>query len=237
MDVQYFRARKPGPEIVIENAVARRVPDLVQNNEHPLWTAGSLSIGAGAPDLVVVSCDPQVIALAHIEMPTAHVLAYLRAVGRARLETISSRTGRPQELILRCLHGLVEVDAVSTNEDTFSLSPHWREILPEIITVEAKVSNWRKAVEQASRNRIFSHKSFVALPDRVAQRIRSEKVFSQLGIGLLSVDANHDVTVVRRARRHQPRVWTYYYQLASLVANHLTGFDNALCRTSSSRPS
>lgn len=237
MDVKYFRTRRLGPEAVIENAVANRVTDLFQSGDHPLWTAGSLPIGAGMPDLVIVSWDPQVFALAHVEMPTAHILAYLRTVSRASLNTISNRMARPRELILRCLNGLVEVEAVSSNSDIFSLSPIWREILPEIITIEAKVANWQKAVEQASRNRIFAHKSFVALPERVAQRVRSEPIFSQLGIGLLAVNDAHEVDIMRRPRRHQPRVWTYYYQLAFLVANHLTGFNNAISNTSSVGPS
>jgi hypothetical protein len=233
VEVQYFRARRPGPEAIIENAVAERVPDLFQNEQHPLWMAGSLPIGAGMPDLVVVSCAPQVFALSHVEMPTPNILAYLRAVGRARLETIASRMGHPRELIIRCLNGLVEVEAVANNADTFFLSPNWRDILPEIVTIEAKVANWQKAVEQANRNRIFAHRSFIALPEKVAMRVKSEQALKRFGVGLLSVNDHHEVSVVRRARRHRPRVWTYYYQLASLVANHLTGFDNALHRTAS----
>jgi hypothetical protein len=156
-------------------------------------------------------------------MATSEILAYLRAVGRARLDTITSRLRQPREIIIRRLDGLVTAEAVSNNSNTFSLLPRWRDILPEIVTVEAKVSNWRKAVDQASRNRIFSHKSFVALPERVAQRVQSEKIFDTLGLGLLSVDESHAVAVLRQPRRGQPRVWTYYYDLAFLIACHNVG--------------
>lgn len=239
MDVTYFRPRRPGPEAVIENAVAKQIPNLFPSNAHQLWTAGSVPIGAGMPDLVVVSCEPQVFALAQVEMPNAQILAYLRAVGRARLDTITDRMGKPRELILRYLNGLVEVEAVSNESETFSLLPTWREILPEIVTVEAKVANWRKAVEQAGRNRIFAHRSFVALPERVAQRVRVEPIFSQLGIGLLSVNDDNEVSVVRRAYRRQPRVWSYYYRLAFLVASHsqLRANNNALRRPTRDRAS
>jgi hypothetical protein len=227
MDVTYFRPRRPGPEVVIENAVAQRIPELFPNETYPLWTAGSVPIGAGMPDLVVVACEPQVFALTKVEIPTAHILAYLRAVGRARLETIASRMRRPTEVIVRCLNGLVEVEAVSSHSATFSLVPTWRDILPEIVTIEAKVSNWQKAVEQANRNRIFAHSSFVALPERVAHRVKSEEIFRKLGIGLLSVNEHHEVEMVRRARRNHPRVWAYYYYLAALVASHSKGLNHA----------
>jgi hypothetical protein len=237
MDVTYFRPRRPGPEAVIENAVAKSIPELFPSQSRPLWTAGSVPIGAGMPDLVVVSCEPQVFALTKVEMPTSHILAYLRAVGRARLETITDRVRRPREVILRCLNGLTEIEVVSNNSDTFSLLPTWRDILPEIVAIEAKVADWKKAVEQANRNRIFTHRSFVALPERVAQRVRSEEIFKQLGIGLLSVNDHQEVNVVRRARRYQPRVWAYYYHLAFLAANHFKGTNHALHRTDSSRAS
>jgi len=220
MNVAYFRPRKYGPESAIENTVANRIPNLFTSEANTLWTAGSPPIGAGMPDLVVVSYEPQVFALAQTEMPTIHILAYLRVVGSARLETIIGRTGIPQKTTLRYLNDLVELKAVARVDDTYSLLPVWRQILPEIVTIEVKVTNWKRAIEQAARNHIFAHRSFVALPDYVAQRVRLEPVFRQLGIGLLSVGDDHMVSVLRRSRRHKPRVWKYYYEIAFLAARH-----------------
>lgn len=221
MNVTYFRSRRPGPEVKIEDAIVQQIPDLFLSDRRPAWMAGSLPLGASMPDLVIVSCDPQISILANFEMPDAYILSYLRSVGRARIDTISERIGSPKEKILRCLNELVEANAVLAHSNTYSLSPNCRDILPEIITVEAKVKNWKSAVEQAVRNRIFAHKSFVALLTKVAERVRTEPIFSRFGIGLLSV--NDDcVKVVRRARHHQPRVWAYYYQLAFHAASHFS---------------
>lgn len=223
MEVTYFRPQRPGPETEIEKAVIGQIRYLVSAENRPVWTAGSLPIGAGLPDLIAVTCEPEVFALAHVEMPSTEILAYLRAVHRAKLDTIVERVSRSRSVIVRCLDGLVEVEAVTAGSDTFSLNPNWREILPEIVTIEAKVKNWRDAVAQAARNRVFAHRSFVALPQRVAARVRGEPIFVQLGIGLLSVGDNQEVRVVRRPRRRHPRVWTYYYKLASIVAAHFEG--------------
>ena len=220
MDIAYFRPRRSGAEAVIENAVADQIQNLFGSETHTLWTAGSPPIGAGMPDLVVVSCEPQVFVLAQVEMPTAHILAYLRAVGFARLETIIERMGMPQATTIRCLNDLTEIAAVSRTNDTYSLLPVWRQILPEIVTIEIKVTNWRRAVEQAARNCIFAHRSFVALPHHLAQRVRLEPILRQLGVGLLSVADDHAVSVLRRSRRRKPRVWKYYYEIACLVAGH-----------------
>ncbi len=156
--------------------------------------------------------------LAQVELQDAQILAYLRAVGKARLKTIAERIGGAPGKLSSRLYGLVEAEAVVSSSDTFSLTPAWRQILPEIVTIEIKVANWQRAIEQAARNRIFAHLSFVALPEKVAQRIQTEPILRKLGIGLISVTDNGTAIVIRKPRRKAPTVWTYYYQLASILA-------------------
>ncbi len=225
MDVKYFRPRKPGPEVKLEDAVVKQASLLFPNDSPTSWMAGSLPLGSSMPDLVIITYDPQISILSSLEMPDAYILSYLRSVSRARINTISNRIRGPQEKILQCLEVLVKAKAVLSNSSTYSLSPSWREILLEIITIEAKVKNWKSAVDQAVRNRAFAYRSYVALPDKIATRVKKETVFSRFGIGLLAVEDNDDVNIVRRARRHQPRIWTYYYQLAFHSANHFREAD------------
>src|ERR1039457_3281895 len=151
--VTQFRARRQGPEALMQDVVVHRIPELFGPSQNS-WTAASLPLGAGVPDLVVVSYDPQVFALAHVDLTDAQILAYLRAVGKARLDTIAERMGTSPEKLSSRLSNLVEAEAIATSANTFSLAPPWRHILPEIITIEVKVSNWQRAVEQAARNRI-----------------------------------------------------------------------------------
>jgi len=228
MAVTFFRQRRAGPEVLVEDAVADQLHDLFSSDDYPLWAGGSPPIGAGRPDLVVVSCVPKVYALAQTEVSTAQILAYLRVVGRARLETIVERLGRTEATVVRCLEGLCQVDAVRAESSVYCLTADWREILPEIVTIEVKVTDWRKAVSQAARNRVFAHRSFVALPEPVATRVRRHRCFGQLGIGILGVSQDDDVRIVRQGRRHRPRVWRYYYELACIVANHSKGVRDAL---------
>ena len=212
-----FRPRRAGPEAVIQDSVVESIPELFRLGKNS-WAAASVPLGAGMPDLVIVSYDPRVFALASVDMTDAHILAYLRAVGKARLGTIARRMGTSPEKLGSRLFNLVEAKAVATSADTFFLRPSWRRILPEIITVEIKVSKWQRAIEQAARNRIFAHLSYVALPENVARRILSEPLLRQVGIGLICVTDDGTVSVLRKPRRRRPIVWAYYYQLASILA-------------------
>src|SRR5436305_1702578 len=130
----------------------------------------------------------------------------------------------PRSMVSRSLGSLEDVNVISSGGGVFSLAPIWREILPEVVTIEVKVKNWAGAVRQASRNSIFAHRSFVALPEAIANRVLYESMFQELGVGLLSVKGT-EVSVLREARWHKPRVWSYYYQVAFLMAKDLGGED------------
>jgi hypothetical protein len=196
----------------------KRVHSFLGPTAVDIWTAAALPLGAGVPDLVVASYHRDVLALAHVDISDSEILAYLRAVGRARLQTISQRLQMPEKAAQKRLNALLDARALSVCDDVFVLPPQWKEILPEIVTIEVKVADWRRAVEQASRNKIFAHRSYVAVPLSVAERIRMEPLFTQLGLGLVGVDDDKGLQIVRKARHRQPVVWTYYYRLAVVLA-------------------
>jgi len=230
MNITYFRPTRPGPELRMEMMVARQIDALFPGLKYPNWTAGYLTIGAGMPDLVVVSSNPEVTKLTAFEKPNAYILAYLKAVQQARLATITERLNCALSTVAACLEGLVKASVVEQEKDFFRLARPWRNILDEIVTIEVKVNNWRKAVEQASRNGVFAHRSYIALPQKVVERIKDEPILRKQGIGILAVEDAGNVVMYRKAPRRRPKVWAYYYELASITARHLGIHEHAISR-------
>lgn len=216
--VRYFRPIRPGPESLLEAAVARSIDRVISPTHHPRWLAGSLAVGAGMPDLLAVSWNPRVVAIADPTVADASILAYLRAVGCARFDTIVDRLGRSAERVAEPLDALVHASVVRQERGRFSLDPAWRHILPEVVSIEAKVADWRKAIAQAARNQLFSHRSFIALPSRVAAKAVQDAAVLRLGLGVLAVEMDESISVLHPARPSAPKVWSYYYQLAHRVA-------------------
>lgn len=107
-----FRDRVPGPERAIEDAAALSAQGLLFTGEEPLWTGGSLSVGAGRPDLIFVSYAPDVISLTHGDVGMSAILAYLRAVREARLETIVERMRLHPKVVIRYLDNLLAAKRV-----------------------------------------------------------------------------------------------------------------------------
>lgn len=174
--VQY-RPLRAGPEATLQHAVEGQLLSLFPQENRLLWTAGSVPLGAGRPDIVLTACEPQIIALTNVDVTSRAMLAYLRAVGRARSDTISARLGKSLRAVERNLASLIEANIIIVNRGSYSLSVDWRAVLPEIVTIEVKVGDWRRALAQAARNRIFAHRSFIALPAQVATRVKAEPSF------------------------------------------------------------
>ncbi len=218
MNVTYFRNRRAGPEAKVEDVVASNLTKIFPQNCNDFWTGGSVPLGAGLPDLIFVSYTPQIVALAQVDLCPHEILGYLRAVKSASLETIADRVSMPIRKTEHNLEELCNLQVIVRNARSYSLSKSWHNVLPEVVTIEVKMKDWRVAVQQAARNRLFGHKSFVAVPNKLATRISKEEVFDQLGVGILGVDEDKNVLVTKEAVRSQPRVWSYYYKLATFAA-------------------
>jgi len=60
-----------------------------------------------------------------------------------------------------------------------------------IVAYEAKLTNWRRALQQAYRYRYYADQVFVVLPqERHAPALMNRKCFQQFGIGLCAYDAS-----------------------------------------------
>lgn len=217
-EVTYYRTRQLGPEALIEDALLKKIPNILISDIHPFWVAAYLTIGAGSPDYTVAAFNSEIFKIADVDQVSTDLLAYLRSVSHARADTIANRLSQPFDETMTTLIELVTAGVVVANGKTFSLSKTWYSILPDVFTIEAKVVNWQNAIEQAIRNQLFSHRSFIALPTKMAQRasINSNRA-KEFGIGVIGVDEVGNVSILRQARRTNPKIWTYYYKVALQV--------------------
>lgn len=228
MTVTYFRQRRKGPETAIEDAVAAAACELFSGEHAGFWIAGSPTLGAGMPDLAVVVFRGQPSELEALTGAGAQVLAYLRTVRRASADRIAARLCVDEASVQVTLGDLTDRKIVGCVAGSYRLEAAWRQPLREVVSVEVKVNDWRRAVAQAGRNRVFSNRSFIALPEAVALRVRREREFRLLGIGIIGVSDDGAARIVRPARRQTPSVWAYHYELVGLAAEHTMGPPNAV---------
>ena len=215
--VNYYRPRRPGPEQELEDRLLASLSSVLDDAKE-WWLGSSLPLGAGLPDLIAAWDDGALHGVDELGQESVEVLAYLRVVGQARMETVAQSLQFPLHVAEATATLLAEAGAIEENSGPLALTPTWRQVLPEVVAVELKVSDWRGALSQAVRNLLFAHRSFVAFPVDLARRVRTAPEFGLLGVGIIAVADKGEVRVSRCARRSPPRSWRYYYELAARVA-------------------
>jgi len=74
----------------------------------------------------------------------------------------------------------------------------------DLVSIEAKLSKWKKALNQAFRNTSFSHYSYVLLPKKIADRVKKySNEFTRRSVGLCSFH-NSTIQIEITAKRSQP---------------------------------
>lgn len=215
--ITHFRPLKPGPEAVLMDALFDFWPSFVSEEPTSRWAATSVPIGAGQPDLVTSTYRPEIQGTGSFTIQHACLLAYLRRTTFVKESTITDKVGIRPKRLAQVLHDLATAGAVLKQESKFALSPKWRNLLPEVTSVEAKVDKWKDAALQARRNALFVHRSYVAFPEPVASRVYQDDLFQNHGIGVLAVLADGVIRTVRKASKQRPVLWQYYYLLAFMI--------------------
>lgn len=78
----------------------------------------------------------------------------------------------------------------------------------ELLAFEAKLANWRVALNQAYRNTSFCHYSYVVLPVRTVKRaLRRRHEFDRAGVGLCGLDGKHLTIEVAAVKRNPFQPW------------------------------
>ena len=93
----------------------------------------------------------------------------------------------------------------------------------EVWAIEAKLTRWRDALNQAYRNTCFAHRSFVLLPWAVAERAAVYSAeFEMRGVGICAL-RDGQVVVVQDAARSEPiQPWLTGQALAHIQSDPAT---------------
>jgi hypothetical protein len=87
-----------------------------------------------------------------------------------------------------------------------------------VITIEAKLSDWRTALNQAHDNKKRSDLSYVALPqDLVTKRKSLSSTAKKLGVGIIGVSSNYGSSVFLPAKKTKrsldPNKWFFFLKI------------------------
>lgn len=178
-------------------------------------------VGSGKVDVVLADTHPDLLAqrLASIIsqnrlLPTitALVLSHLHFKKALRSETLSRRCGLPINSVTDVLQDLMESGLCSRHGNSTFVRTKLSRHFTEIVSIEGKLQDWRTALKQAYRNKLFSNFTYVVLDARHSRpAINRMKEFSAAGIGLAIAYADSNtVEIVQRPAFNRPISPVFY---------------------------
>jgi len=147
-----------------------------------------LPVGAGIVDVVAGQIENRPKNKFNYETLTrteAYVLSHLYYKQRLRLDTIARRTELPIAVVENVLVKLHSGGYCTTSGQCYIRT---KPLVNNLVAIEGKIKNWKRALQQAIRNQLFSSQSFVALDAKYSKpAIQNIMIFEKYHIGLAIV--------------------------------------------------
>lgn len=183
-----------------------------------------VQVGSVIPDLVLVrrlATRHSGAKLVRLTLFESWIVGELLRAGRLRESTLTRRLFTRVDDIRPALKRLTRTGVLKeTRVGTYSIQTDFSSKF-EVLSVEAKLSRWRNAIEQAKRYLRFSDKSFVALPASIIARNSAiVQACKEAGVGLISVSA-HGIDLQLRGERNAPDRREWMWLLAKTGCLHV----------------
>ncbi len=200
-----FRLPRPGPESDLVNAMLKNIDTLISRGKEHLVLIETYA-EMGIPDVLVIEYDSSKITSNYCENRKAlakdhlKVLHHIWTSGRPGKTTseISTELGYSEKQVLNVCETLRLADLLSYSGDKFAIQNRKDNFfIQRIISIEAKMGNVRKVVEQALINLNFASHSYVLLPHDKITSFTKCRIPDQLGL----LGQKDDKTIRSKAAR------------------------------------
>lgn len=199
--------------------LAARVPDRMMGAV--TYFRREVPVGECIPDLIYVKFDsiPKNIWPVRMTFLHAWILGLLRHRRTLSVETIAALAFDEPRKIGRCVADLLMAGSLEeTCTDVVHLSSDYRGISAEVIALEAKLSNWWEALEQAVRYKRFADQCLVVIGKCAARNVTDMlSAFASQGIGLAQLHGKV-IDWLAEPECNTPQSWAEREYLISLAA-------------------
>lgn len=178
-----------------------------------------VTVGSVIPDLVFIALPKEYEESStsyHPEIDTL-IISDLLKNGPSTTSDISSRIFARETTTQKSLERLYKKTTVAQiASDRFKVKRKTVLYDYHIVSIEAKLTNWRQALKQAISYLDFSHMSYIALPTAIANKSIVQEHCQSEAIGLIAV-ANNSTEVLFKPKPQQPYSSKWIWLLSKTV--------------------
>lgn len=107
--------------------------------------------------------------------------------------------------ILNSLKKLVNSEYIDSVDDYYIISKNYEFSFDMTFAIEAKLKDWKRALQQAYRYKWFAEYSFVVLDEHnSSSAIKNLKYFEKYNVGLATINKNGDLKKLHNPKRDVP---------------------------------
>ena len=198
-----LRVRKPvaGPEGDLLNCfIEKKTQD--RRNRSDLAVFLEPEIASGFPDAVIAKYNADNLkywndsrlSLRNIDIK---ILYYMLICKHTTSSLCCKQLGMSKSSLLDCLENLLDANLIMRKDSEWVLSKNTADhfLVSELISVEAKINNWKKVFEQASINMHFANSSYVLTPTKSPSK-DIQAYARNIGIGIYSCSESKVTRIV-----------------------------------------
>lgn len=163
-----------------------------------------VSLGLGIADLVVTfkkKCTRRT-PLTKLEI---HILTSIKTDEGISYDKLINSTRISKSKLINSLSSLEKNNLVICQDGKYYIKDNYEFCISDTIAIEAKLTNWRRAINQAYHYKWFSYNSFVCMPkDSSKPAIDNLNMFKKLEIGLMTIDNDGNLECVFYPPKSKP---------------------------------
>ncbi|MBN2348113.1 MAG: hypothetical protein JXJ22_04710 [Bacteroidales bacterium] len=147
-----------------------------------------------------------------------YLLNYINIKGkRISPANMISENNLDKKTLNKLLSKLHKAGYLKEEENYLVIEKTYKPLVKKVISVEAKLKNWKDGFYQALRYKCFSHKSFLAISNEFVRNV-DVNLFKEHNIGLISVYSD-DIKILYNPKSENPTNKTAYYHLSENFIN------------------
>ncbi|MEP6674180.1 MAG: hypothetical protein ABJA78_03470 [Ferruginibacter sp.] len=167
-----------------------------------------VNLGFGIADLVIYKLkDHQIRSDQNLELNHFDISIY-KIIEKNRITSVDllhEVTGATKKTINTAIQKLIENSYIQKHDSIIKFCRSYQKATNEVIAIEAKLKNWKRALDQAYRYKWFASQSFVVLDTKnIMPAKKNIQAFQKLNVGLAEINNFGVVKIIYKPLKNVP---------------------------------
>ena len=178
-----------------------------KNKEEEILVKKELCLGYGIADIVIAKYhkEQNIQRTYSLNLFDISLLRLIKNKKEIDIDKIFNITKSQKQKVKTSLKKLLGDKIIEIKKEKYYSYNNYNPILTRSIAIEAKLKNWKRALNQAYRYKWFAEKSFVFLPkENTMPAYKNIQIFKKMNIGLGTLSESKELDILFDPKKERP---------------------------------